>query len=442
MFWNVAVRRYFEANPYVAVDKQGDAGEDPVTDDDEPPLPPSAPLADGVAGDAGALSGAADGAASGGADHTGDACDTSDGDGRGRGRTAIDADLASKPDARNHLGADNVSAKEVLLRGRRRGAPKTLGGAAGAPPHKKQKPNRDEASVLRPLECDPLHPLVGRAILGPKVTGAPPKHPLGAPDPPTPARGCRVALPTDKFVLRDAVKEGRTYTIGQLLQHWATQPSTLPGDGINVRVVLARQFATVVRNQDKVPLLLPRGVLMQAGEKRHAIYTAGQKKCARPMLDRAIVEVVIKEATHLLPYDAMASMAELHRINADYATAGQSSLWLERLGKDKSGGLLLDPESNPFLMPIRMSADSTLSAVKGAVGGAILSHVLWQRSVPRVVNPTTIEVVDLQSAWALDARTFIDAARPVWLKWSFVDPFLVELGHWAAATRSGMYVMT
>lgn len=39
-------------------------------------------------------------------------------------------------------------------------------------------------------------------------------------------------------------------------------------------------------------------------------------------------------------------------------------------------------------------------------------------------------------------RTFVDAARTVWLKCSFVDPVLVELGRWASEYKRGVRILT
>lgn len=435
LFWNMAVRRYFAENPFLASDGEDDKDNELDTlneEQDTPEVGQAKPLAErGDDGpDPAPTSVVVDRAADGGA---------ADNGARG-GRSAVDVDVDGKGNAGQQPGAVNVSAKDVLRVGRRGDA--AAHAATYKPQRKKQKLADHKESPPRPLGGNPPAPLVRRPMLGAKVTGAPPQHPSQVLEPPTPPRGSRMAPAAMKFNLRRTVEAGRLSTIAVLMNRWAVVASTRPDDGFSVRVCGAREYEGIVQRQDEVSLLLPRDVLESVCEKRHAIYTSGQSVDERPALDRAVVEVSVKGATYRLPYAAMALMAELHRINEDYAIAGQSSLWLEQLGNQRGGTYLVDPEHDPFLMPARTSLTRMKAVVKSALGGTPLLGVIWKRSVRPVVDPTSGEVVDLQSSWALDARTFVSAARPVWLKCSFVDPVLVELGSWASGTGNGVYVMT
>lgn len=388
-FWNLAIRRFSEANPYKPPAQHHKTSKEPNTPDGGPPMAPPSPPVDGAP----PLPPTAPAADRGAGVHL--PRDGSDDDmvgqdaGAGRERGSVSPLLADKGHAAQPPGAALVSAKDVLNLCRRVNAPAGPDGAAAEPPRKRLKLDEGKEPLPRPLECTSLYSLVARPFLVSKVTSAPARLPVAPPAPPTPLRGNCVALPSFKFVLRRLVAAGRAATVANLMDRWVAIPVTRPDGGASVRVAGAREFATVVKQQDKVSLLLPRDVLVEAGEKRHALDTAGKSVEARRAMDRAIVEVVFKEATVRFPFSAVPLMVELHGINADCVTAGQSSLWLEHLGNEVDGDHLIDPESNTFLMPSRKSVVEMKAEIKAAVGGATLRAVVWQRSVPTVADPCT-----------------------------------------------------
>lgn len=274
------------------------------------------------------------------------------------------------------------------------------------------------------------------------MTGGPPKHPHRIEEPPTPARGRRVAHTAMKFNLRRTDEAGRRSTIGLLMDRWAVVPTTHPDNGFSVHISSAREYAGKVQRQDKASIPLPPALLDAAGEKWHASYIAGQSVDVHPAFERAIVETVVVKTTYRLPYAAISPMAELDRIKADYAAAGQSSLWLQSLGNEREGDRLVDSDHNQFLMPTRVMLAQMKAVVKGAIGSAPLSGGIWKRTVRQVVDPTSGEAVDVQSSWSLDARTVVSPARPGWLKRSFVDTVLVKLGSWSSSAGNGVHVRT
>lgn len=329
-------------------------------------------------------------------------------------RSAEDPELPDKVHAGQQQGNVNVSVKEVLLLRRRGSAASTAGDDAAESPLKKQNRKDGKEASPPPPPCTPLTALINRPMLGKKTPSAPPKKCVTPTTPPTPSQGSRKAAPSAKFVLRQALLAGRSMKIAELMNRWAVIQSTTPEGGVTVRVVGAREYAAVVRKQDIVSFLLSSDALALIGQKRHALFSAGQNLYAERVQDRAIVEVEIDAVTSLLPYTSMDLMAELHRINADCAIAGQSSLWLQGLGQRGTGDQLVAPEANPFLMPTRRSAEMMKTVVKQAVGGASLSDMPWQRTSPKLVREGV--EVDLVSSWSLDGRAFTDAARPVWLQ--------------------------
>lgn len=326
-------------------------------------------------------------------------------------------------------GAARVSARDVLLLGRRRLHPSKDDGDGGASPRK--IPRTGAAAVLTSL--------VGRPLLGAKLTGAPPKRLALPAEPPIPELAQRTGLPSEKFVLRRAVAAARLSTTAQMVERWKRVPSVPPDEGVVVRVVSAREFAKATKEQDNASILLPPETLKQAGERRHALFTAAEDVDKQHQQDRAVLEIIVKGDLLQLPYTVVPLMAELHRANADYTVAVQSSTWLKSIVKKQ---ILVDPASHPFLLPSRLSVLNLVAAVRGTVGRARLSHTVWTRSVPVVLDPMTGEAVDVQSTWCLDVRSFLSAARSAWLKCSFVDALLVELAHFSAAAGRGTHVMT
>lgn len=358
-----------------------------------------------------------------------------------QGGTQAGADAAASPSARKPAGPGKVSAMEVLKLGRRAIPPLEPGDKGGGSPLKVRKiagAAESSAAATTPPHPAGLTPLIGRAMLSPKVTGAPLKRPVAAADPPTPARACRTASPSDQLVIRNAVKVARLSATSALLKSWKIFPSIVPDDTIIVRVASVREWAKAVQEQGIPSFLLSPEALGQANRLRHEIDKT-PKTANVPKVDRTVVEVVVNGTPRRLPFEMVADMIELHRCNADYKTAGQSSLWLETLGK---ADVQLDAMVNPFLMPKRLSVVQMTSVLRRAVGRLRLGDKLWARSVLPMNNSQTGEPVDLQTSWTLDVRTFVDAARPVWLKCSFADPFLVELAHHVAEVGMGVHIMT
>lgn len=434
LLWNMVVRRYFVEHPLLSSDGDDDANESGSLNEEQeianvgPEKPPAESAVDGPLPSPPVV--AVEGAADGGAAQSGER----------RGRIAVDARVEDTGNAGRQAGAVVVCAKDVLRAGQR--GDEAAQADAPGPQRKKHKLDFNKDLSPRPRGGDPPAPLVRRPKFGAKVSGAPAKHLSRVLEPLAPPRGRRMAPAALKFNLRRTVEARNMSMIAVLMNRWAVVATTRPDDGFSVRVCGARKYAAVVERQEEVSLLLLRDVLESVGKNRHTIYMSGQSLDARPALDQAIVKVSVKKATYPVPYTAMALMAEIHRINEDYAISGQLSLWLEQLGSQRGGDCLVDPEHNPFLMPTRTSVARMKVFVKSAFGGTPLLGVVWKRSVRQGNHPTSGDAVDVQNSCVLDGRTFLRAARTVWLQCSFVDPVLVELGSWASRMGNRVCVMT
>lgn len=459
-FWNLVVRQYFDASPRDADEDSpgsdrdsapGDAVEGGdgrlatprVPADDDPVLRPrtSTPSDTGRA--------AVDEAAAGAPP----AADALLGAPPAAGvppRTPPDADAppeaapaADTPQAGvRRDGTSKKSAADVLNAARLKRTAIGSDNGAGRPPLKKPRGGKAAADPPSPPAAPgsvKLGTLVDRSALNAQVTGAPIKRLVNESDPPTPARAMRVMAPSDKLVLRSAAAAARSITTSQLVSKWRTVPSVSPDDGVAVRVVPAKEFATVLNEQDAASFLLPRASLKQAGQALHALWGSGRDVDARSSEERVVIEASVSGVVHRLPFAAVALMTEVHQCNEDYTLAGQSSLWLETIGKKQ---MAVDPVSNPFLLPTRLSVSQMKATVRSAIGGARLKDNIWQRTVASVRDPRTGEAVDLLSSWRLDVRSFLDTARSVWVKCSFADPMLVELAHFCGATGRDTYVLT
>lgn len=159
-------------------------------------------------------------------------------------------------------------------------------------------------------------------------------------------------------------------------------------------------------------------------------------------MDRAVVDLVVKGVSLSLPLLSMVHMAKRHGINEAYKVAGESSLCLQMLGPADGGDHLVDPQRNPFLLPVRQTMNKMKETIKEAVGNSTHKDKIWKRAVAQSLDPSTGEPVNLVTSWTLKAECFVEAAQPVWLTCSFVGLFLVELGLWGSVNGSGKQVMT
>lgn len=445
LFWNIYLRHYFEGNPYVAavVDEGESEADEADSSDEGPPKSVTTPVtgAEGsfppLAGNDAGKPAVASNPASSSVGAEGASDEAEDG-----GHSALDAEIPGKLHAGQMRSAVNISSKEVLKLGRRGSASSRADDSSTDYPLKTQKLDDKDDSMGKPPAGGALTSLVGRPMLFAKTTGAP--NPRAAPpaEPPTPARGSGVASPSVKFALRRALEAGSVATIAELINRWVSMPCTEPEEAVMVEVVSAHEFSAASTKQDDVSLLLPREVLAQTSLKRHAIDTGAQNVDMRPAMDGAVVDVVVKGVSLRLPLLSMVHMAERHGINEAYKVAGQSSLCLQMLSAADGGDHLVDPQSNPFLLPVRQMVTKMKETIKAAVGNSTLKDKIWQRAVAQSLDPSTGEPVNLVTSWTLTAECFVEAARPVWLTCSFVDPFLFELARWCSVNGSGIHVMT
>lgn len=220
LLWNIYLRSYFEGNPDVAaVVDEGESEADEADSSDEGPpksvtTPPTGAVGSvlTIAGNDAGNAAVPSNPASSSVCSEGASAESEDGR-----HSAIDAELPDKIHAGQIRRAVNISSKEVLKLGRHGSASSRADDSSTESPLQKQKLDDQDDSMGKPPAGGALTSLVGRPMLFAKTTGAP--NPRAAPlvEPPTPARGSRVASPSVKFLLRSAVEAGSVETIAELI---------------------------------------------------------------------------------------------------------------------------------------------------------------------------------------------------------------------------------
>lgn len=315
------------------------------------------------------------------------------------------------------------------------------GGAAVGSPNKNRRVQGGGAAAALLVKHVALQSLVRRGMLGARVTSAPRRR-GGLAEPPTPARANRRPSSADAFFVRAAAAMARGATLSELVSRWSVilALDTEAGD-VSVRRVGARDWATLLAKQDEVSILLSTTAVATARELLGALAPSGaaclDEQQAGP--GSVAVEVSVGPRAVRFPHSLLDDMVAVHHFNRDFNYACQSSLWLDKLSGP--GASALSPPIHPFLLPTSLDATELVAVVRSKLQSKKLADIAWRRTINHVVVSRLGEAVERTSVWTVDVKILMDAARPMWLKCSFLDPLLVELSVFAAAGGIDTHVM-